>query len=60
MSFIKLVNSMTYPVVWLNQSSKLSLKYMYIYMGKSKLAESPPSVRMLLWLMEGYAVFSPC
>ncbi len=37
MSYIKLVNLMVYLVVWLNQSSKLSLKYMYIYMGKSKL-----------------------
>ena len=27
---------MAYPVVWLNQSSKFSLRYMYIYMGKSK------------------------
>lgn len=34
MSYIKLVNLMVYLVVWLNQSSKLS---MYIYMGKSKL-----------------------
>lgn len=31
MSSIKLVNSMANPVVWLNQSSKLSLKYMYIH-----------------------------
>ena len=37
MSSIKLVNSMFYTVVWLYQSSKLSLRYMYIYMGKSKL-----------------------
>lgn len=37
MSYIKLVNLMVYFVVWLNQSSKLSLKYMYIYMGKCKL-----------------------
>ena len=37
MSSIKLVNSMAYPVVWLDQSSKFSLRYMYIYMGKSKL-----------------------
>ncbi len=37
MSYIKLVNLMVYLVVRLNQSSKLSLKYMYIYMGKSKL-----------------------
>ena len=37
MSSIKLVNSMAYLVVWLNQSSKFSLRYMYIYMGKSKL-----------------------
>ena len=27
MSSIKLVNSMAYPVVWLNQSSKFSLRY---------------------------------
>ena len=37
MSYIKLVNLMVYLVFRLNQSSKLSLKYMYIYMGKSKL-----------------------
>lgn len=37
MSSIKLVNPMGYPVVWLNQLNNLSLKYMYIYMGKSKL-----------------------
>ena len=37
MSYIKLVNLMVYLVVRLNQSSKLNLKYMYIYMGKSKL-----------------------
>lgn len=34
---IKLINSKVCAVVWLNQLSKLSLKYMYIYMGKSKL-----------------------
>lgn len=32
MSFIKLVNSITYSAVWFHLS-KLSLKYMYIYMG---------------------------
>ena len=37
MSFIKLVNSIAYPVICQNQSNKLSLKCMYIYMGKSKL-----------------------
>ena len=57
MSSIKLVNSMAYPVVWLNQSSTFSLRYMYIYTWVNlnfKLVESPPSVRMLFWLMEGY------
>lgn len=52
---------MFYTVVWLYQSSKLSLRYMYIYMGKSnfKLIESPPSVRTLLWLMKGFTyIFS--
>ena len=34
---IKLINSKVCAVVWLNQLSELSLKYMYIYMGKSKL-----------------------
>ena len=37
MSFIKLVNLMAYPNVCLSRSSQLSLRYMYIYMGKSKL-----------------------
>ncbi len=32
MSFIKLINSITYSVIWLNHLSKFSLKYMYIYM----------------------------
>ena len=32
MSFIKLINSIAYSVIWLNDLSKVSLKYMYIYM----------------------------
>ena len=32
MNFIKLVNLIAYSAVWLNHLSKLSLKYMYIYM----------------------------
>ena len=63
MSSIKLVNSMAYPVVWLNQSSKFSLRYMYIYMGKSKLYTCrKPSIRQNAVLVDGglYWSFSPC
>ena len=49
MSSIKLIKSMVHPVIWLNQSSKLSLKYMYIYMGKPKLAISQSKTEVRSW-----------
>ena len=61
MSSIKLVNSMFYTVVWLYQSSKLSLDTcIYTWVNLNfKLIESPPSVRTLLWLMKGFTyIFS--
>lgn len=47
MSYIKLVNLMVYLVVRLNQSSKLSLKYMYnTWVNLNfKLIVSPSSTR---------------
>ena len=61
MSYIKLVNLMVYLVVRLNQSSKLSFKYMYIYMGKSKLyTYSKPFINQNSILTDGglYLSFS--
>jgi len=53
---------MAYPVVLLNQSSKLSLKYMYISWVNLnfKLAISQSRTEVHLWINWYCPFFSPC